>query len=41
MIGMGGDGEEDLSAVFLGDVVVESSESRGEGGRFARYSSTR
>jgi hypothetical protein len=33
-----GEGEDDLSAVFLGDVVAEPSESRGEGGRFARNS---
>jgi hypothetical protein len=33
-----GEGEDDLSAVFLGAVVAEPSESRGEGGRFARNS---
>jgi len=37
-MGMGGDEDEDLSAAFLGDVVAESSDSRGDGGRFARYS---
>ena len=36
--GKGGDGVEDRSAAFLGDVVAESSESRGEAGSCARYS---
>jgi len=33
----GGDGVEDRSAPFFGDVVVESSEPRDESGRWARY----
>jgi len=38
---MDGDEEDDLSTAFFGDVVAESYESRGEGGRFARDSAMR